>query len=46
MYERRSEPKDINDILAGIMSDLKARKDKTENDRTREGDQECREQKN
>ena len=41
--ERRSEPRDVNEVLAEIMRDLEARKDKTENDRTREGDQERRE---
>lgn len=38
--ERRSEPRDVNEILAEIIADLKAGKDNSINDRTRESDQE------
>ena len=34
--ERRSEPRDVNDILAEIIADLKARKDNAEDDKARE----------
>lgn len=45
--ERRSEPRDVNDILAAIMSDLKVRKEENEaNDRTRESNKECEQQTN
>ena len=37
--ERRSEPRDVNEILAEIISDLKARKDNA-NDRPRKSSEE------
>ena len=45
--ERRSEPRDVNDILAEIISDLKARKEGNEaNDKTRNSNKECEQQTN